>query len=163
MCLETITQENSFIELICKLCIMNSRRLENIQINGFVYLDVFRNKSREKLSRWIYLASFCAMNSRAWGNIEKPKFVLLIQMCLETIAGKKLAHWVKLPSSGTTNCRAWEYIMPTCHYLSLFPPELRPRSYQSVATFLFPSRLAPSQLPKCHYLSLFPSDCHPRN
>ena len=28
----------------------------------------------------------------------------------------------------------------------------RPRSYQSVATFVFPRRLAPSEFPKCRYL-----------
>ena len=37
-----------------------------------------------------------------------------------------------------------------------FSTDLRPRNYQSVATFVFPSPLAPSKLPKCDYLSLFP-------
>ena len=34
----------------------------------------------------------------------------------------------------------------------------RPRSFQSVATLVFPSRLAPSKLPKCWYFSFFPPD-----
>ena len=41
------------------------------------------------------------------------------------------------------------------HIINCFSTRLRPRSYQSVATFMLPSRPAPSKLPKCCYLHFF--------
>ena len=42
-------------------------------------------------------------------------------------------------------------MLPKCHYL-LSSIRRRTRSYQSVATIVSPSRLAPSKLPQCRYL-----------
>ena len=45
--------------------------------------------------------------------------------------------------------------LPKCHHFSLFPPDLRPRSHESVATFVFPGCLASSKLLKCNCLQFF--------
>ena len=73
-----------------------------------------------------------------------------------------------MASGCTVNSRAWEDIIPKWEYLLLFLPGLRPRRYQSVATFVFPSRLTPSELlvPKCHcyhHLSVSARDLRPRS
>ena len=72
--------------------------------------------------------------------------------------------FTRLAPSKLPKCRYFRVPLPSCalevtkvSLFIIFLTRLRFRSYQIVATFVPPSRFAPSELPKCHYLLFFVS------